>query len=156
MGSVIVVYNSRSDDLLHTADTYCDGLKTVGDLHSFSVGLWVCQLGARVWSSVTWCICPVCVLSFYILNNREFWDSFFLNDQAICSESKGVHPAALAAAYCISPKYHLRILVHAVALLLQWKTEKTGQYLFSKVFLYAVCGGLVRCAVCVCRDFWLM
>ena len=48
MRSVIVVYILWSDDLLHTADTYCEGLKTVGDLHSFSVGLWVHQLGARV------------------------------------------------------------------------------------------------------------
>ena len=61
MRSVIAMYNSWFDDLLHTADTYCDGLKTVADLHSFSVGLWVRQLGAHVWSSVTyWCIC-VCV-----------------------------------------------------------------------------------------------
>ena len=127
MRSVIVMYNLRSDDLLHTADTYCDGLKTVGDLHSFSVGLWVRQLGARVWSSVTcWCICPVCVLLFCILNNREFWDSFFLNDQASCSGSKGIHPAASAAVYCISPEYHLQILVHTVDPVLQWKTEKTG------------------------------
>ena len=114
------MYNSRSDDLLHNADTYCGGLKTVGDLHSFSVGLGVRQLGTRVWSSVTcWCICPVCVLLFCILNNREFWDSFFLNDQASCSESKGIHLAALAVVYCISPEYHLQILVHAVDLLLQ-------------------------------------
>ena len=78
MWSVIAMYNSWFDDLLHTADTYCDSLKTVRDLHSFSVGLWVRQLGVHVWSSVTyWCICPVCVLSFCILNNREFWDSFF-------------------------------------------------------------------------------
>ena len=94
------MYNLQSDDLLHTADTYCDGLKTVGDLHSFSVGLWIHQLGTCVWSSVTyWCICPVCVLLFYILNNKEFWDSFFLSDQASCSESKGVHPAASAVVY---------------------------------------------------------
>ena len=105
----------------------CDGLKTMGDLHSFPVGLWVCQLDVHVWSSVTcWCICPVCVLSFCILNNREYQDSFFINDQASCSESKGIHPAALAAVNCISPEYHLQILVHAVNLLLQWKTEKTG------------------------------
>ena len=93
----------------HVQYTYCDGLKTVGDLHSFSVGLWVHQLGAHVWSSVTcWYICPVCVLLFCILNNREFRDSFFLNDQASCSESRGVHPAASAAVYCISPEYHRR------------------------------------------------
>ena len=121
------MYNLRSDDLLHTADTYCDGLKTVGDLHFFSVGLWICQLGARVWSSVTyWCICPVCVLLFYILNNKEFWDSSFLSDQTGCSGSKGVHPAASAVVYCVSPEYHLQILVHAVDLLLQWKAEKAG------------------------------
>ena len=121
------MYNSWSDDLLHTVDTYCDGFKTVGDLHSFSVGLWVRQLGAPVWSSVTcWCICLVCVLLFCILNNREFRDSFFLNDQASCSESRGIHPASSAAVYCISPEYHLQILVHTVDLLLQWKTEKTG------------------------------
>ena len=127
MRSVIVMYNLWSDDLLCTADTYCDGLKTVGDLHSFSVGLWVRQFGTHVLFSVTcWCICPVCVLSFCTLNNREFRDSFFLNDQASYSESKGVHPAALAAAYCFSPEYHLWILVHAVALLLKWETEKTG------------------------------
>ena len=121
------MYNSWSDDLLHTADTYCDGLKTVGDLHSFSVGLWIRQLGTRVWSSVTyWCICPVCVLLFYILNNKEFWDSFFLSDQAGCSESKGVHPAASAVVYCVLPEYHLWILVHAVDLILQWKAEKAG------------------------------
>ena len=121
------MYNLQSDDLLHTADTYCDGLKTVGDLHSFSVGLWIRQLGAHVCSSVTyWCICPVCVLLFYILNNKEFWDSSFLSDQAGCSESKGVHLAASAVVYCISPEYHSRILVHAVDLLLQWKAEKAG------------------------------
>ena len=83
------MYNLWSDDLLHTADTYCDSLKTVGDLHSFSVGLWVCQLGAHVWSSVTcWCICPVCVLLFCILNNREFRDSFFLNDRQVAVRAK--------------------------------------------------------------------
>ena len=141
----------RSDDLLHTADTYCDGLKTVGDLHSFSVGLWIHQLGAHVWFSVTcWCICPVCVLLFCILNNREFQDSFFLSDQASCGESKGIHLAASAVVYCISPEYHLWILVHAVDLLLQWKTEKTGQHLFLQVFYgLVVCGGLVVCAVWV-------
>ena len=52
MRVVIVMYSWWFDDLLHTADTYCDGLKTVGDRHSFSVGLWVGQLGACVWSSV--------------------------------------------------------------------------------------------------------
>ena len=89
--------NLRSDDLLHTADTYCDGLKTVGDLRSFSVGLWIFQLGAWVWSSVThWCICPVRVLLFYMLNNKEVWDNSFLSDQAGCTKSKGVHPAASA------------------------------------------------------------
>ena len=121
------MYNSWSDDLLHTADTYCDGLKTVGDLQSSSVGLWIHQLGARVWSFVTcWCICPVCVLFFYILNNKEFRNSFFLSDQAGCSESKGIHPVAWAAVYCILPASHLWILVHVVAPLLQWKTEKAG------------------------------
>ena len=119
------MYNLQSDDLLIM--TYYDGLKTVGDLHSFSVGLWVRQLGAHVWSSVTyWCICPVHVLLFCIFNNREFWDSFFLSDQASCSESKGVHLAASAVVYCVSPEYHLLILVHVVVPLLQWKTEKAG------------------------------
>ena len=145
------MYNSRSNDLLHTADTYCDSLKTVEDLHSFSVGLWIRQLGTRVWSPVTyWCICPVCVLLFCILNNREFQGSFFLSDQASCSESKGIHLAASAVVYCVSPEYHLRILVHAVDLFLQWKTEKTGCHLFLQVFYeFVVCGGWVVCAVWV-------
>ena len=118
------MYNLQSDDLLHTADTYCDGLKTVGDLRSFSVGFWILQLGMCVWSSVTyWCICPVHVLLFYILNNKEFQDNFFLSDQAGCSGSKGVHPAASAVVYCILPDYHLWILVHAVDFHLKWKAQ---------------------------------
>ena len=48
----VVMYSWRYGDLLHTADTYCDGLKTVGDRPSFSAGLWVRQLGVYVWSSV--------------------------------------------------------------------------------------------------------
>ena len=118
------MYNLLSDDLLHTADTYCGGLKTVKDLRSFFVGLWILQLCACVWSSVTyWCICPVCVLLFYILNNKDFRDNFFLSDQAGCSGSKGIHPAASAVVYCILPEYHLWILVHAVDLHLKWKAE---------------------------------
>ena len=63
----VVMYSWWFGDLLHTADTYCYGLRTVGDRPSFSVGLWVLQLGVYVWSSVTcWYICSMCVLLSYI------------------------------------------------------------------------------------------
>ena len=63
----VVTYSWWFGDLLHTTDTYCYGLRTVGDRPSFSAGLWVLQLGVYVWSSVTcWYICPVCVLLSYI------------------------------------------------------------------------------------------
>ena len=120
----VITYSWRSGDLLHTADTYCDGLKTVGDLRSFFVGLWILQFGACACSSVVyWCICPVHVLLFYILNNKEFWDNFFLSVLAGCSRSKGVHPAASAVVYCVLPGYYLWIWVHAVDLHLKWKAE---------------------------------
>ena len=48
----VVVYSWQSGDLRHTADTYCDDLKTVGDRPSFSASLWVHQLGVDVWFSV--------------------------------------------------------------------------------------------------------
>ena len=48
----VVTCSWRSGDLLHTADTCCDGLKTVGDRSYFSAGHWVCQLVVYVCFSV--------------------------------------------------------------------------------------------------------
>ena len=62
----VLLYNLRSDDLLHNEDICCDGLKIVGDLCFFSIDLWTLQLDVCACSAVVcWCICLVCVLLFY-------------------------------------------------------------------------------------------
>ena len=64
---IVIMYSWQYGDLLHTADTCCGCLKTVGDRLFISAGLWVHQLGVYVLSSVVCSyICPVCVLLFYI------------------------------------------------------------------------------------------
>ena len=117
-------YNLWSGDLLHNKDTCCDGLKIVGDLRSFFVGLWILQFGVCASSSVVcWHICPVCVPLFYTLNNTEFRDNFSSSDPPGCSRNKGVHLAASAVVYCVLPGYHLWFWVHAFVLHLKWKAE---------------------------------
>ena len=90
-------YNLWSGGLLHNENTCFVGLKIVGDLRSFFVGLWILQLGVCAISSVVcWCICVVHVPLFYTLNSMEFWDNSSSSGLPGCSRSKGVHLAASA------------------------------------------------------------
>ena len=120
----VLLYNLRSDDLLHNENTCCDDSKIVEDLGSFFVDPWTLQFDVCArFTVVCLCICPVCVLLFYTWNNKEFWDNFSSSDPAGCSRNKGIHLAASAVVYCTSPDYQLSIWVHAVVLHLKWEAE---------------------------------
>ena len=110
------------DDLLHSEGICSDDSKIVEDLGSFSIDSWTLQFHVCVcYAVVCWCIYLVYVLWFCIWNNREFWDSFFLDDLAGCSRNKGIHPVVLVVVYCALLDYHLLSWVHALALHLKWK-----------------------------------
>ena len=110
--------------------------KTVEGLGSFFVDPWTLQFDVcACFAVVCWCICPVCVLLFYIWNNKEFQDNFSSSDPAGCSRNK---------AFILLPWLWFTVL------------HLTTICRFGYTLLFFICNGRLGRWVNICFNRWML